>query len=114
MSNIINFLMTSFCGCLALSIETPSSVAGQIESPIYNRRIGLQTTNLDIIAQASFTKYGECVSADPLLYKDRVVVLENDSDLFLSYAVEQREAACLERKGALGVVRLQKSISVAG
>ena len=42
------------------------------------------------------------------------MVLENGSDLFLSYAAEQREAACLEAKGAVGVIRLQKSMSVPG
>lgn len=96
-----------------MTVVSPQNLVGHIETPIYNRRIGPQTDHIDIVAQASFTTYGECHGSHRS-FQDRIVLIDNNSSLFLSFATEQREAACLEAKGALAVVRIQKDISVPG
>eukprot|EP00300_Choanocystis_sp_HF-7_P042418 c9176_g1_i1.p1 GENE.c9176_g1_i1~~c9176_g1_i1.p1 ORF type:complete len:546 (-),score=98.24 c9176_g1_i1:60-1697(-) len=106
-------LLFWFGSASSMLVISPDHLAKHIETPIYNRRIGSQDPSLNLTALTSFITYGECASTTRR-FDGRIVLIDNNSSLFLSFATEQREAECLESKGAIGIVRLQKDISVPG
>ena len=98
-----------------LTIDFPTRLSGFVLSPISSKSVGSQDESLNITALAAAVVVGECESSgfEAEKVKGKIVLVSNaaTSTTFLR---EETSAICLEKFGALGIVRATKLIRQPG
>jgi hypothetical protein len=101
---------------IGLTILSPSSVSKHVSTPRFNHFVGYQGPVAPFAAQLAFIQFHEC--NDDMIQESRfagkIALLSNPFTASRKLSEEHSTNLCLERAGAIGVVRMLENYGQVG